>query len=586
MTKLTSSILSSTIAKNFITKSFDNVVNEVSAQVKQTIQNRIIEYTVETARKCSHLKTILHKENIAIDKIYFPLKLQSYSNNIAPTKTKDLFKENNRIVIEGKGGSGKTTFIKYFYINAVKSSFKIPVLLNLRDFNLIDFSENRKKKEIINNIFFKEIVSHLLFNKIGINSNIIIQMFDSGKLLFILDGYDELSYNIKSYVLKDIEEFIVRFPKNNYIITTRPYTDATRLTNFTTYEICGLDEKNEIDSFIKQQLFKNIDLSDSIISALKLNSSKKYLPLLTNPLFLILFINSFESYPKLPPKKSSFYWQVFDALFEKHETFSKSGYRRPKLSELKREEFEFILNSFSFVSYFQSKFNFDTIYLEKTLREIRKTYKIKFEPTDFIEDLKVTLTILIEDGTELSFIHRTLQEYFTTKFLSTLNEKDKHKFFKKLAHKQVKEISHTFLLELISELYPNEFSQYYLPEHIKIFLEIFDSTFTSSLPTIKDCTNSLKSFENFTELISFSKVINEVYNSFLKHNQTNYNQGNQILYVTKDKTDIQLAINMLILHRNKEKLLDKIEEYLKNISDNNQPFIDFALYIDHKKYKF
>lgn len=582
MTQLTNSILSSTTAKNFITKSLDSVIEEVSTKVKQTIQNRIIEYTVETARKCSFLKTILHKENIAIDKIYFPLKIQSYKTVIAPRKIKDLFNDNNRIVIEGKGGSGKTTFIKYFYINSVKSGFKIPILLNLRDFNLIDLSENKKKKEIINNIFYKETVSHLLFNKIGINSEVIIQMFDSGKFLFILDGYDELSYNIKSYVLKDIEEFIVRFPKNNYLITTRPYTDATRLTNFTSYEICGLDEETEIESFIQQQLFKNKEFAESIISTLKLPSSKKYLPLLTNPLFLILFINSFESYPKLPPKKSSFYWQVFDALFEKHETFSKSGYRRPKISDLKREEFEFVLNSFSFVSYFQSQFNFSQIYIEKTLREIRKTYKIKFEPTEFIEDLKVTLSILIEDGSDLSFIHRTLQEYFTTRYLSALNEKDKHKFFRKLAYKQIRETSHTFLLELISELFPNEFSQFYIPEHIKIFLEHYDSTFTSPHPTIGDCTNSINSFENLTELITYSKDIFNMFNSFLKHNQTNYNQGNQSLFITKDKAELQLATNMLITHRNKEKLFEKIDEHFKSISDNNQPFIDFALYPNNK----
>ena len=579
MTKnMISSILSSTTTEKFVTKSLDSVVAKVSTKIKQTIQNRIIEYTVETARKCSFLKTILHKDNIAIDKIYFPLKIKSVDAVIAPKKIKELFKENNRIVIEGKGGSGKTTFIKYFYINSVKSGFKIPILLNLRDFNHIDLSENKKKKEIINNIFYKELIGHLLFNKIGITSEVIIQMFDSGKFLFILDGYDELSYNIKSYVLKDIEEYIVRFPKNHYLITTRPYTDATRISNFTSYEICGLDEKTEIYPFVQQQLFKNRDLAESIVSTLKLSSSKKYLPLLTNPLFLILFVNSFESYPKLPPKKSAFYWQVFDALFEKHETFSKSGYRRPKLSKLNREDFEFVLNSFSFVSYFQSQFNFNQIYIERSLREIRKTYKIKFEPTDFIEDLKVTLSVIIEDGTDLSFIHRTLQEYFTTRFLSFLNEEDKKKFFKKLANKQVRESNHTFLLELISELFPNEYSQYYIPEHIRIFFQYFDSTFSSQHPSIEECVNSIKAFENLTELISYSKDVSSIYNLFLKHNLVNYNHGNQVLFLSKGRSENQLATNMLILHRNMEKLFDKIGEHFKSISENNQPFIDFALY--------
>ncbi len=577
-TNTTSSLLQSKFTKDFISKSLEFIVEEVSKSVKQTITNRILEYTVETAKKCSFLKTILHKENLPIDKIYFPLKVQSFNQVIATNKIKDLFAGNNRVVLEGKGGSGKTTFIRYCYINSVKSNFKIPVLLNLRDFNLIDLSENKKKKDIINNIFYKETISLLLFNKIGISSDVISKMFDSGRFLFILDGYDELDYKIKNYILKDIEEFIISFSKNNYLITTRPYTDATRLTNFTYFEICGLDEKTEIEPFIKQQLFNNSELAENIISTLRLSSSKKYLPLLSNPLFLLLFINSFESYPKLPPKKSSFYWQVFDALFEKHETFSKSGYRRNKLSELKREDFEFVLNSFSFASYFQSQFSFNQMYFEKVLREIKKKYKTKFEPTDFVEDLKVTLSIIVEEGNELSFVHRTLQEYFTARYLSFLDEKDKHSFFRKLASKQIREISHTFLLELISELYPIEYSKYYLTEHIKAFFKTFDATFSSRHPTIGDSTSSVRCFENLWQLLSFSKDICELASDFIRHNQTNYNQGSQVLLVAKEKEDMLLATNMLILYRNQDNFLERIDEHFKRVSETNQPFIDFALY--------
>lgn len=294
----------------------------------------------------------------------------------------------------------------------------------------------------------------------------IIEMFDSGKFLFILDGYDEIFQNIKEYILKDIEDFIVRFPKNNYLITTRPYTDVTRLVSFTNFEICGLDPDLEINPFIIKQLFNNKALADSIIVTLQESSSKKYIPLLTNPLFLILFLNSYESYPKLPPKKSTFYWRVFDAVYEKHETYSKGGYRRPKVSELNREKFEFVLNSFSLVSYFQGKFNFDEPYLEATLRVIKKEYELSFESNNFIEDLKITLSLLIEDGNTLSFSHRTLQEYFTAKYLNTLDEVEKFEFLKRLACQQIANQNHTFLLELISELYPSEYGKYFIPEYI------------------------------------------------------------------------------------------------------------------------
>ena len=72
--------------------------------------------------------------------------------------------------------------------------------------------------------------------------NLLVHFF-----LFLNDAHDEVSYEIKEIVLIDMEEFIVRFSKNKYLITTRPYTDATRLSSFSIHTICELNQNPEIE---------------------------------------------------------------------------------------------------------------------------------------------------------------------------------------------------------------------------------------------------------------------------------------------------------------------------------------------------
>ncbi|MCE2962308.1 MAG: NACHT domain-containing protein [Chitinophagales bacterium] len=584
MEPIIDTILQSDSTKSFISKVVNSVAQKATSHIMQIVQNRILEYTVETARKCSYLRTILHKENIPIDEIYYPLGIKNYGKTIIPKSAKDIFSENSKVVIVGKGGSGKSTFLKYYFINSVKDSYKIPIFINFRQFNEIDLSENKKRKEIINNIFYKEIVSHLLFQKVGIETDFVLSLFESGNMLFILDGYDELNYSIKSYLLNNLDEFIIRFPDNNYLITTRPYTDVTHLTNFTTYELCGLNVKNDFRLFIQKQLFNNKELAENIHDTLLKDSSEKYLPLLTNPLFFTLFINSYESYPKLPPKKSEFYWQVFDALYEKHETFSKATYVRPRLTMLKREEFEFVLYAFSFVSYFQSKFNFKKRYFEETLVEIKKSYHISFEIQSFIEDLKVTLSILVDEGNELLFIHRTLQEYFAAKFITSLNNTIKNDFFLKLSEKQVKSSEHNFLLEILSELFPIEYTQNYLPAHYKLFLTSFRGTYILSLPHEIAIEEIDKAFTNLIELTSYSNDFNEFIRTFLNTNRDKYNEFHPILKIlgTPSVQKWSKYKHMLILFYNQEKFEDSLEQFLKKKDDTVKPFIDFALYPNTK----
>lgn len=560
--------------------SMEKIYSYFGPKFNQIIANRIIEYTSENAKKFSYIKTILHKENVLLKDIYFPLNLNNAKDtNITVENFNDFLKEHNKVTIIASGGSGKTTFIRKFYIECVTHSYKIPILFNFRDFNEIDISPKGRKRKISENNVFIAFSEHLIFNKIGYDITILEKMFDTGEFIFFLDGYDELDNEIKNIITKDFSDFLIRFPENKYILTTRPFTVATNFENFTSIYLSGLEDFKQIQQFVKNQLFTNNDLAESIIETLKLDVNKNYLQLLSNPLFLILFMNSFESYPKIPPSKSQFYWQVFDALFEKHETFSKGGYRRPKLSNLSRERFEFILNSFCFVSYFQNLFNFTPLQFESIIRDIAKNYNISLNIENYLEDLKVAISLIIEDGNLLTFIHRSIQEYFAARYLYNLSEKDKKEFLQKIAEKQSAKGSHTFLIELISELYPYEFKKFYIKEHIDQFYWNNDFKLNNNISLKKlegRLHDVLASFKSFKQILFYSEELMILYNKFIKENIFSSSDDLNLILTAKTIEDSQIGTEILILQENKAKFFKLIDNFIKSIDNSNKPLIDFA----------
>lgn len=560
---------------------FDKILNFINPKFKQTLENKIIEYITSNASNFSLIKTILHKDNVNLSQIYQPLKIKHRNNDnvTSISNFKEFLDKHKNISLIASGGSGKTTFIRNFYIQCVKEGYKIPIIFNFRDFNQFNITKVIKDKNISENYVFIAFTQHLIFNKVGIDSATLEKMFDSGEFIFFLDGYDELDNDIKMAITKDFQDFVTRFNNNRFIITTRPYTSANYLDNFDNVYLSGLEDFEEIKSFILKQIYNNSDFAKSIITTLEQKSSKKYLEILSNPLFLILFINSFESYPKIPPKKTQFYWQVFDALFEKHETFSKTGYRRPKLTKLEREKFEKILNTFCFISYFEELFTFNEFQYETIIRKVLSNYKYRVNVASFLDDLKISVSLLVEDGKLLSFIHRSIQEYFAARYISILSEEDKADFLVNLAKEQNNSKgNHTFLIELLSELYPYEFKKYYIKAHIEEFYNSKEFYLTEHV-NLTGYDKVFDGFENFKIILSYSKEFQKIYNDFMKTNSFT-NENINIIIASNNHQKLKLSEEILTLYENKKIFYLKLQTFIKNLDDSNKPILKFAF----KKY--
>lgn len=471
-----------------------NILNDEFINI---FDNGLPEYIDSFYDKFSNTKTFIYRdEKVKFYDIFFPVNISNRSEILNTSMDlKFLFQKKQFITIIGSAGSGKSMLMKHIFLSTVNNSFRIPIVIELR--NLNDF--NGKIYDYVSNILTK--------NEIAKTTKIIDRILKQGKFIFLFDGYDEIYSSSKDRITIDIEEFVDIYNKNLFIVTSRPGSNAESLQRFDNYFVQPLNSE-QIESFIQLQ-FKNnddVDSVDKILSVIKNPINRDYKDYLSSPLLLSMFIFTFKSYPELPKHKSKFYSNVFDTLCTKHDSFTKKGFwLHERKSGLQNEELENILKWFSYVTIFKGKYNFEETYLKDTLKEILTKLKITCNIDDLVYDLTVSIAIIIQDGTEYTFPHKSLQEYFTAILIKGLDEDQKAKIYESKFEEQIKLSNggNFNFYKLCFEIDKTHFYKYFLkPNTTKFIKEVYSKSHVNLT------LNLLKKFNiEFFESSSKNKTI-------------------------------------------------------------------------------
>ena len=369
-------------------------------------------YLLNTKRKNSQIKTIIYRRAPKeLYSFYECVGVEYSGKTICTDKITNLFEIGSKIIITGTGGTGKSIMFKHFFLNTIDETPFIPVMIELRRFNMYEL------KDIS---LFDTIYNVLCDNGFDLEKKYFEYSMKEGAYVFLLDGFDEVKRDRIEIITSEIKAVSEKYPENKFLISSRPSEEFIGWNDF---------KEAETESLTKQQalnLIKKIDFDETIKTVfceeLNNNLYDSYRSFASNPLLLNIMLLTFQKHAAIPERLNDFYEEAFVTLFNAHDA-TKDAYVRDIRSGLGCEEFKLVFSYLCFKSYFGGEFEFG----EPRLRELISQAKDKLQKNqlaidDYLDDLLHSVCMLVKEGLIYRFSHRSFQEYFAAWYTCKLTD--------------------------------------------------------------------------------------------------------------------------------------------------------------------
>lgn len=375
-------------------------------------------YLDKTYEACSKINTMVTNDNKrCLKDIYVPLKLcrenelHDGRDIVTVDGMPDVFNhKGQKVLIVDRAGMGKSTLTKRLFIDIVENDDKLPVYVELRriapEVPLMTFLENQLELDDDGNNCFE--------------CNL-----KEGSVVVFLDGFDEVKMEYRAWLRKDIQDFVSRYPKCIYVITSRPEDDFQDFVKFVTYSISPLSLEESYSLLRKHDTTEPI--AELLIDKLQQRENRGIQEYLKTPLLVSLLYAAFNYKHTIPLKKHLFYEQVFDAFFERHDLTKDGGCVHDKQSKLDSYDFERVLRLLGLDCMKSQNVEFQRGELEGIVnRSKRFLPDLNFKPADFVDDLIHSVPLFCKDGAFLKWVHKSMQEFFAARFIymDTKGEQD------------------------------------------------------------------------------------------------------------------------------------------------------------------
>jgi predicted NACHT family NTPase len=336
----------------------------------------------------------------------------------------------SKLMILGKPGAGKTTFLKHLAIQCIEGAFKkelVPLFITLKDF--AEAPKQPSLLDYLNQLFESYGIAPEMMVKTGsltalVSSNTMLMelLLKQGRILFLLDGLDEVRETDNSRVLRQIQDFANQFSKNLFVITCRIAAREYTFERFTEVEVADFGD-TQIRDFTTQWFKAKNDPIKAENFIKKLENDKGIRDLATSPILLTLLCIVFEESGSFPRNRSELYKEGLDVLLKKWDV--KRNIERDqvykKLSLKRKEDLlsQIALTTFQQGNYFfkqKDAERYIMLYIRNLPAAIQGKKTLQLDSEVVLKSIEAQHGLFVERARGIySFSHLTFHEYFTAR---------------------------------------------------------------------------------------------------------------------------------------------------------------------------
>ena len=359
-------------------------------------------YLINTEQKVSKIKTIIYRRAPKdLYSFYECIGVRYNGNTINTENINDILRIGNKIIVTGTGGVGKSILFKHLFLNTVAETEYIPVLIELRSFNIYDV------KDIS---IYTAIYKCLVDNGFELSEEYFEYSLREGAYIIFFDGYDEVNRDKTEKITSEIKALSEKYGENKFFISSRPSEEFIGWNDFCEVETLKLNKQQALN-LVKKLEFDEV-VKDTFYKELDRTLYDKYESFASNPLLLNIMLLTFQKHASIPERLNDFYDEAFVTLFNVHDA-TKDSYVRDIRSGLGCEDFKLVFSYICFKSYFNGEFQFSESRIRFYIQQAKEKFdRFNFTVENFQEDLTQSVCMLVKEGGTYRFSHRSFQEYF------------------------------------------------------------------------------------------------------------------------------------------------------------------------------
>lgn len=220
----------------------------------------------------------------------------------------EVVKAHRKLMIWGKPGAGKTTFLKHVAMSCIEGQLfpeRVPFFVTLKS-----FAEEEGQPDLLSYLQSQAALH-------DIESEQVRDIISQGQAMLLLDGLDEVLRADSQRIIKEIQDFSNLWRQNFVAITCRiAAKEYTFQGGFTEIEVADFDNE-QIACFVDNWFYCRNQPDKAEIFLRALTEQKPILELASSPLLLTLLCLVFEENCQFSENRAELYKDGLDILFKK-----------------------------------------------------------------------------------------------------------------------------------------------------------------------------------------------------------------------------------------------------------------------------